>query len=127
MATLHLGDGSLPDGDAQAPMPLRGHDARGDFAFVVVHETGRGTVAWLRGDLDVATSPSLLRQLIETLNLPLTNLVVDLADVRDIDRHGLATLRVAQKRAIMRGVDLSFEGVTDASVAIALGVVRAPD
>jgi anti-anti-sigma factor len=84
-----------------------------DFAFVVVHETGRGTVAWVRGDLDISTAPTLLRQLIDTLDLPLDRLVVDLAEVRDIDAHGLATLQVARKRAQMRGVELVVEGVDD--------------
>jgi anti-anti-sigma regulatory factor len=88
-----------------------------DLAFVVVHETARGTVAWVRGDLDVSTAPTLLRQLIDTLDLPLDRLVVDLAEVRDIDAHGRATLQVAQKRARMRGVELTFEGL-DGSVEL---------
>jgi ABC-type transporter Mla MlaB component len=84
-----------------------------DFAYVVVHEAGRGTVAWIRGDLSASTAPALVRHVIDTLNLPLDTLVLDLADVADIDHHGLAALQVAQKRATMRGVSIRFDGLDD--------------
>jgi anti-anti-sigma regulatory factor len=104
-----------PAGDRRVSKPTRRRspDADGDLAFVVVHETGRGTVAWLRGDIDVSTAPELLRHLIETLDLPLDRLVLDLAEVRDVDHHGVAALQVARKRARMRGVELAFDGITD--------------
>ena len=70
-------------------------------------------MAWIRGDLSVSTAPALLRHVIETLNLPLDALVLDLADVADIDHHGLAALQVAQKRATTRGVSLRFDGIDD--------------
>jgi anti-anti-sigma regulatory factor len=84
-----------------------------DFGFVVVHETGRGTVAWVRGDIDISTAPMLLRQVIETMDLPLDTLTLDLAEVVDIDEHGFAALQVANKRATMRGVTLRFGGLDE--------------
>src|ERR1700712_5391521 len=112
-------DGESIRGRADGARPGR-PDRRGDFAYVVVHEGARGTVAWVRGDLDVSTAPLLLRHLVETLNLPIETLVVDLAQVRDIDRHGLAALRVARKRATTRGITLSFEYFPDAAMRVAL-------
>jgi anti-anti-sigma regulatory factor len=94
--------------------------ATGEFAFVLVHEASRGTVAWLRGDLDATTTPALLRHLIDTLDLPLTSLVLDLRDVRDIDDHGRAVLEVARKRARMRGITLAIDHDTGASKTVSL-------
>jgi anti-anti-sigma regulatory factor len=95
-------------------------EPRAEFAFMVVHEGSRGTVAWVQGDLDVATAPVLLRRLIDVLSLPLETLVVDLALVRDVDSHGLAALRAATKRATMLGVDLSFDRVPNEATRMAL-------
>jgi anti-anti-sigma regulatory factor len=81
----------------------------GELGFVLVHESNRGPVVLLRGDLDVTTAPTLLRHVIDTLELPLTSLVLDLHDVGDIDDHGAAVLKVARKRARMRDIDLTID------------------
>ena len=120
MAVPQRTPGPIGNERARRSSRRRSPDVGSEFAFVVVHETGRGTVAWLRGDLDISTAPALLRQLIETLNLPLDRLVLDLADVREIDEHGLATLQVARKRATMRGVELAFDGIADEDLRTAL-------
>lgn len=112
MVTAPMQEG-VPTEDEGKGARQRRPERGADFAYVVVHETGRGTVAWIRGDLSVATAPALLRHVIETLNLPLDALVLDLADVVDIDHHGLAALEVVQKRATMRGVSLRFDGIDD--------------
>jgi anti-anti-sigma factor len=84
---------------------------RAEFGFVVVHESSRGTVVWLRGELEVSAAPALLQRLIETLNLPLDRLTIDMAEVRDIDDHGVAALVAAHKRARTRGVAFVLDAV----------------
>jgi anti-anti-sigma regulatory factor len=112
MATTQTHEGVPSEDDVRTARRLR-PEVGAEFAFVVVHETRRGTVAWVRGDLDISTAPAFIRQVIDTLNLPLEMLVVDLADVAHIDEHGLAALQVSKKRATMRGVALRFDGLDD--------------
>ncbi len=89
--------------------------ARGEhFGCVVVHEAGRGTVAWIRGPLDVDTAPHVLRRLNRVVAQPLDRLTVDLADVGEVDDVGVAALRTARRWAAARGVVLTFEAATRA-------------
>jgi anti-anti-sigma factor len=117
---LHSTNDVGPEPDGADPHLHERLPLTGEFAFLVVHESDRGTVAWVRGDLDVQNAPALLRHLIDALDLPLETLVVDFAEVRDIDSHGIATLQAARKRAAMRGVRLIFDSIADDSVRLTL-------
>jgi hypothetical protein len=109
-----------PGGAARAPH--RNPAPRGSFGGVVVHETTRGTVAWLHGAIDAAAAPALLRFLVETLDLPLDRIIVDVSGVQELDQHGAAALRTACKAAEARGIDLAFEGAPDGPDPVALGL-----
>jgi anti-anti-sigma factor len=78
---------------------------------VLVHETGRGAVAWLSGDLDRSAAPVLLHQLLEILDLPHDRLTLDLAKVGYVDMNGVTALNVARKRAEGRNIELVIDGL----------------
>ncbi len=81
------------------------------FAYVVVHGSSVGTPASLCGDLDLDAAPTVVLRLLDTLRLPLERLTLDLSEVRSVDLHGLAALRVARKRARARGIELTLGGI----------------
>jgi anti-anti-sigma regulatory factor len=93
-----------------------------DFTYVVIHDAAEGTFARLRGDLDLSAAPVLLLHLLDTLHLPLERLTLDLSEVRSVDAHGLAALRVARKRADARGIVLDLAAAPE-SVRRALHLV----
>jgi len=98
-------------GDRPHRVPSRSFPGAG-FGCVLVHETGRGAVAWLRGDLDRSAAPVLLQHLIEILSLPLDRLTLDLAEVRFVDEHGATAINVARKRAMARKIDFVLDSMT---------------
>jgi ABC-type transporter Mla MlaB component len=83
------------------------------FGCVLVHEVERGAVAFLRGDLDAASAPSLLRLLVEVLELPLERLTLHLADVDKLDPHGTAALHAVDRAARSREIELTLEAVPE--------------
>jgi anti-sigma B factor antagonist len=70
-----------------------------------------GVVVTLRGELDLASSPELLRQLQLLLNRPITTLTLDLADMSFIDSSGLGALCVVRQEAEDRGIALNLNRV----------------
>jgi anti-sigma B factor antagonist len=68
-------------------------------------------VVTLRGELDLASSPQLLRQLQLLLSQPVTSLTIDLADLSFIDSSGLGTLCRVRQDAIDRGIALDLQRV----------------
>jgi anti-sigma B factor antagonist len=71
---------------------------------------GRAVVT-LRGELDLASSPELLRQLQLLLNRPVTTLTLDLADLSFIDSSGLGALCRVRQDAADRGIALDLHRV----------------
>jgi anti-anti-sigma factor len=81
------------------------------FSCVLVHETGRGAVAWLSGDLDRSSAPVLLHQLLEIMDLPHDRLTLDLAQVGYLDMNGVTAMNVARKRAESRNIEFVIDGL----------------
>lgn len=73
---------------------------------------GRAVVT-LRGELDLASSPELLRRLHLLLDRPVTSLTLDLADLTFIDSSGLGTLCHALQEAEDQGITLTLDRVPD--------------
>src|SRR4249919_633068 len=71
---------------------------------------GRAVVT-LRGELDLASSPELQRQLQLLLNRPVTTLTLDLADLSFIDSSGLGALCQVRQDAEDRGIALDLHRV----------------
>jgi anti-sigma B factor antagonist len=68
-------------------------------------------VVTLRGELDLASAPELLRQLQLLLNRPVTSLTLDLADLSFIDSSGLGTLCQVRQDAMDRAIPLDLQRV----------------
>jgi anti-sigma B factor antagonist len=73
---------------------------------------GRAVVT-LRGELDLATAPDLLRTLQHLLDQRITALTLDLADLSFIDSSGLGTLCRVLADAQERGATLELDRVPD--------------
>lgn len=71
---------------------------------------GRAVVT-LRGELDLASSPELLRQLQLLVDRPLTTLTLDLAGLSFIDSSGLGALCRVRQDAEDRGIALDLNRV----------------
>jgi anti-sigma B factor antagonist len=69
-----------------------------EFRCLVEHEAYRCTVS-LHGELDLRVSRTLERRLNALLQLPLTEMVVDVEDLSFIDSTGLTALIRAQRAA----------------------------
>ena len=63
-----------------------------------------GTVAKLRGDLDIAAAPALRERLLGLLSPGVRLLIIDLSGVSFCDTAGLAVLIGTQRRARARGI-----------------------
>ena len=70
-------------------------------------------VATVRGEIDIATAPQLLREVLATLALPINHVTLDLGAVTFIDSSGLAALTRAHADAEARGINLILESVPD--------------
>ncbi len=77
----------------------------GDFQFDVRHEA-RATVITVAGELDLASSGALERELGALTDVGLT--IVDLRELTFIDSTGLGVLIHAHQQAIERGHRLAF-------------------
>jgi anti-sigma B factor antagonist len=64
-----------------------------------------------RGEVDVASSVTLLHEISATLALPITGMTVDLAYVTFLDSSGVNALVVARTRASEQGIDFRLESV----------------
>ena len=64
-------------------------------------------VVTARGEIDLATAPSLLREIRACLSLRVVGVIVDFADVTFIDSAGVHTLLTAHREAAERGVTFS--------------------
>lgn len=62
------------------------------------------TIARLKGDLDIATTPALRERLLSALSPGVRLLVIDLSGVSFCDAAGLAVLIGTQRRARARGI-----------------------
>ena len=98
----------VPDRDAElsanaAPtdlLPFRCDVSLGDHATVLV-----------RGDVDLATAPILLRELLAVLARPVTAVSVDLGHVTFLDSSGIAALITARQAAEDRGVAFTLDAI----------------
>ena len=102
-------------------------DSASELGCILVHEVDRGTVAWLRGDLDALAAPKLLRFLLEIIDLPVRRLTLDMAEVREVDAAGSTVLQVAGKVAASRGVELVLDAVPPGVVVPCLDQCRPDD
>jgi anti-sigma B factor antagonist len=78
-----------------------------DVSFVDEH-----ALVAVRGELDLATGPELLRELQATLVLPLTAVTIDLAKLSFMDSSGIHVLLVARTSAEERGIAFSLTGIS---------------
>ncbi len=74
-------------------------------------EVDGAAVVTLRGDLDLASAPELLRQLQSLVARPVTSVTVDLAGLAFLDSSGLGTLCRAQQEAEGRGIAFALDRV----------------
>jgi anti-anti-sigma factor len=65
----------------------------------------------VRGDVDLATAPALLRRIFDTMTLPISGLTVDLAYVTFLDSSGIHALVQARAVALTRDVAFRLESV----------------
>jgi anti-anti-sigma factor len=79
---------------------------RCDVSFADEH-----AVVAVRGELDLATAPELLREVQATIVLPLEGVTVDLRDVTFLDSSGIHSLLVGKSSAEERGVTFSLTSV----------------
>jgi anti-sigma B factor antagonist len=80
------------------------------FACDVAYADG-GAIASVGGEVDLATSPGLRRELLATLAVPVSGLTVDLEHVTFIDGSGVAALNAARRHASERGIAFALESV----------------
>ncbi len=68
-------------------------------------------VVTVRGELDLATAPTVLTEVLGTLAPPVTDVVVDLRDVSFLDSSGLGALIAAYRGCVECGTTLTLESV----------------
>jgi len=95
-------NGSGPNGGGQL--------SETPFSCQVIRESGC-VVASMHGELDLASSAELQRQLLDALAQYDEPLVLDLADVSFLDSSGLAVLYRAQQEAEARGIPMLLRAV----------------
>jgi anti-sigma B factor antagonist len=76
----------------------------GEFRCLVEHEAYRCTVS-LHGELDLRVARTLERRLLALLQLPLSEMVIDLTELTFIDSTGLSALVNAQHAAQEARID----------------------
>jgi anti-sigma B factor antagonist len=98
-----------PEDSAQMPIdPVAGDGQfRCDVSFLDEH-----AVIDVRGELDLATAPELLRELQGTLVLPLSGVAVDLSALTFLDSSGIHTLLVGKANADERGIEFTITAVS---------------
>ncbi len=75
-------------------------------------DAGRWRVLHVRGEIDMATCPTLRQEIIGQIGAGHRNLVVDLAGVDFVDSTGLGVLIGGLKRTRSQGGDMRLSGVT---------------
>jgi anti-anti-sigma factor len=78
---------------------------------VSARNAGRVTIAELRGELDMTSSPDLRDQLLGLLRRSSSQLIVDLSGVTYCDASGLAVLVGTERRARLLGGSLQLTGL----------------
>lgn len=67
--------------------------------------------ALLRGDVDLATAPSLLRELLGAVARPVASVTVDLGYVTFLDSSGVGALNTAREAAEDNGVVFTLDAI----------------
>jgi anti-sigma B factor antagonist len=95
-------------------LPVPGDGGLDDppFAYEVT-EDGDGIVVSLRGELDLASAPSLQRELLEVLGRSPASVALDLGALTFIDSSGLGSLYRVRQAASVHGVQLRLDAVPD--------------
>lgn len=70
------------------------------------------TIVWVRGEIDMATAPALLRELAEAVRAQQCRVIVDLTDVTFMDSTGLSALVLARRRAVASGGEVRLVGAS---------------
>jgi anti-sigma B factor antagonist len=81
------------------------------FHYEILQIDDRAEVA-VHGELDLDNSPGLLRDLVLNMELPISTVTLDLAQVTYVDSSGLGTLVAAKHRADQRGIGFRLVGVS---------------
>jgi anti-sigma B factor antagonist len=76
----------------------------------ITHEGGRVTIA-LHGEMDLASAPTLQREALALLALPVESVTLDLADLRFIDSSGLRALVEIHAAAEEHRIGLTLRAV----------------
>ncbi len=79
-------------------------------------------VVMLRGELDLAAAPLLLRDALGALALPVSAIAIDLGQVPFIDSAGVATLLTIQRGATERGMGFTLVSLTEAALGVIDGL-----
>jgi anti-anti-sigma factor len=89
---------------------LESGDPLSEGAFVCA-EGVLGNAVWarIRGALGTGADPRVTRQLLDLLDLPISELHVDLGAVTYIDSAGIGSLIVTRRQAEFRGITMTFE------------------
>lgn len=95
-------------------MPLLADRTRVDKPGIDIVDTGNGALAFLKGRIDIDSSPAVRDQLIALLNAPHSRTVsIDLSGVTHLDSSGVATLIEALKIARNCKTELRLQGLHD--------------
>jgi anti-anti-sigma factor len=70
-------------------------------------------VLTLRGEVDLATAPLLLRDALDALAQPVAAIAIDLGCVTFMDSAGVATLLAIQRGATGRGMRFTLASLTE--------------
>jgi anti-anti-sigma factor len=80
------------------------------FQCDVIYDGDHAVVA-VRGEVDLATAPVVLREIRATLALPISGVTVDLAYVSFLDSTGVQAFITARNDAIERGIAFRLDSV----------------
>jgi anti-sigma B factor antagonist len=101
-----------PPGSDDSPVRGDGDSLAPTFGCGVTRD-GSGVVASVRGELDLASAPELLRRLQHELLEPTPALSIDLGAASFIDSSGLGVLCQLHDEGQRRGVDVRLVNVPD--------------
>jgi anti-sigma B factor antagonist len=99
-----------PEPVTSSPAPSEPDDVspfRCETSFVDEH-----AILTVRGELDLATAPTLEREAMAALALPLEGLVLDFGGVTFLDSSGIAVLVTTRRAAVERGVTFALAEVS---------------
>ena len=79
---------------------------------IIVTESGKGTLAFLQGRIDIDSSPAVRHRLLVLLQHPeATSVILDLSAVTHMDSSGIATLIEGLRLARVSKVELKLQGL----------------